>query len=1052
MKKLFLWLAFAGSAFSGLNGQNLFETNQPADIILGPYAAGSNASGLHVPGRIVCVGSKLFVADTRNNRILIWNEINLTNNQPADIVLGQPDFQSNYSGTSASQLSWPYSVHSDGNRVFVADSYNNRVLIWLSVPELNGQPADIVLGQVDFYTSEGEIFGPTAIIEPWDVCFDGKRLFVACARGAVMVWNSLPDRNNQPADIILGKKDFYDQPVNEPLPWNTPSPRAVVSDGQHVVIHDYTLERLLVWNTPPTENGQPADLVLGQKDFYSRDGVSTIATSHGGLWIYENKLFCSGGETYLWNEFPTQNNQPPDAKIAWTHSQGVCYNGTNLFVSNFGNSRILIYDDLPDSPFPGEETIEPVAVLGQNDVNLNIFFGPLGAGQVGEMLVSTGSKLLFGGDYCARMVVHQELPVKDGEPADNIISLYNWYDIRQNPQEHYYTPMTFPNQSWSDGERLFVSDRYKGVMVWDKIPEQDHVWWNYLLFPNARCGSYQINQDVPWGVTVNGEKLIINDFSNNRILIWNAIPEPFSSPEPDVVLNIDRPPMFVASAGDRLAVASYGGVLIWNTFPTTNDEPYDFILKGSPENPISISTGVFIYDDMLFVSDSDGHRVCIFESFPTHADQPYDHVLGQPDFFSRNPGSSRKKMTCPKALWFDGEYLWVSEFKFGDRLLGFKANIDQSSPLPPLNLRTGKITNLTVELMWDDQATNERGFILEIRENPGESFSEFARLSGNIEYFPASDLNKNIEYAFRIKAVNSYGESAYSNIITVTTLNKPNNPPGIPFNPHPGNRNEQNMEWFTFNWECSDPDEDDRLRYDLYLGNSNPPPLFAENIPSNIYHREYISLAGNTQYFWKVVAKDKEGATAEGPIWSFRSSAGPDKVFITIGNSVHGTTNPLPGTWEFSSGMLSYIFAIPDSLYQFERWIGNIPADKKYENPLFYTFESNSTIYAKFVKAPPTQVQTPVLSQYELHQNYPNPFDANSVISYSLPEMSMVQLSVYNLKGEVVEILVHQMQDQGKYSVPIHSRLYPAGVYFYVLNATSKDRNFSDVKKFFVWR
>ncbi len=37
-------------------------------------------------------GSKLFVADTQNNRVLIWNTIPTQNNQPADVVLGQPDF------------------------------------------------------------------------------------------------------------------------------------------------------------------------------------------------------------------------------------------------------------------------------------------------------------------------------------------------------------------------------------------------------------------------------------------------------------------------------------------------------------------------------------------------------------------------------------------------------------------------------------------------------------------------------------------------------------------------------------------------------------------------------------------------------------------------------------------------------------------------------------------------------------------------------------------------------------------------------------------------
>ena len=94
-------------------------------------------------------GKHLLLADTRNNRILIWNHLP-TSNEPPDIVLGQEDFYSNEPGTSRSKLRWPVSVATDGKRVIVADTYNNRILIWNSFPTRNGQPADIVLGQDSF--------------------------------------------------------------------------------------------------------------------------------------------------------------------------------------------------------------------------------------------------------------------------------------------------------------------------------------------------------------------------------------------------------------------------------------------------------------------------------------------------------------------------------------------------------------------------------------------------------------------------------------------------------------------------------------------------------------------------------------------------------------------------------------------------------------------------------------------------------------------------------------------------------------------------------------
>ena len=68
------------------------------------------------------------------------------------VVLGQPDFTTtteNYSGHPAA-LRLPTAVASDGVHVVVADTNHNRVLIWNRIPSVNNQPADVVVGQPDF--------------------------------------------------------------------------------------------------------------------------------------------------------------------------------------------------------------------------------------------------------------------------------------------------------------------------------------------------------------------------------------------------------------------------------------------------------------------------------------------------------------------------------------------------------------------------------------------------------------------------------------------------------------------------------------------------------------------------------------------------------------------------------------------------------------------------------------------------------------------------------------------------------------------------------------
>jgi len=110
----------------------------------------------------------VYVADANNNRILGYASISaLTNGQPATLVIGQPDFfstTSNQGGaTSANTLSQPAGLAVDSvNNLYVADSSNNRVLVYLTpftknagVPGSGDSTADVVIGQGGDFTAAG---------------------------------------------------------------------------------------------------------------------------------------------------------------------------------------------------------------------------------------------------------------------------------------------------------------------------------------------------------------------------------------------------------------------------------------------------------------------------------------------------------------------------------------------------------------------------------------------------------------------------------------------------------------------------------------------------------------------------------------------------------------------------------------------------------------------------------------------------------------------------------------------------------------------------------
>jgi len=72
---------------------------------------------------------------------------------------------------------------------------------------------------------------------------------------------------------------------------------------------------------------------------------------------------------------------------------------------------------------------------------------------------------------------------------------------------------------------------------------------------------------------------------------------------------------------------------------------------------------------------------------------------------------------------------------------------------------------------------------------------------------------------------------------------------------------------------------------------------------------------------------------------------------------------------------------------------------------------------------------------FSLSQNYPNPFNPTTVIHYTVPKTSLVNLSVFNLLGQEVKTLVNEEKSPGEYEVRFDGSNLPSGIYFYRLVA-----------------
>jgi hypothetical protein len=89
-------------------------------------------------------------------------------------------------------------------------------------------------------------------------------------------------------------------------------------------------------------------------------------------------------------------------------------------------------------------------------------------------------------------------------------------------------------------------------------------------------------------------------------------------------------------------------------------------------------------------------------------------------------------------------------------------------------------------------------------------------------------------------------------------------------------------------------------------------------------------------------------------------------------------------------------------------------------------------------------------SAMKLYANYPNPFNPETVIRYTVPDASAsygVTLKIFNVLGQEIATLVHEQKSAGYYEVKWNAQRQSSGVYFYQLSVSDGSKTFKDIKK-----
>lgn len=313
-------------------------------------------------GGLAAGGGYLFVADANrlgilptNNRVLMFPLQSFP--QPTDVlvdntlcpacvgqatlVLGQTDIQGDVPGLTSQSMNLPIGACTDGNVVAVADTANNRVLVWLSMPQLIGTPANVVLGQPNFTTlTEPVVTSASSLRAPQGCWIQNGTLYVADTQdNRILIWNTIPTQNNQPANVVLGQPNFttvpqYDQtqlPPGVVTASSMLSPTSVSSDGTHLFVTDLGFSRVLIWDSLPTSNNQPANVEIGQQDM-----VTGVANDNTDL-CDSNGVDSNGNPTYP--SICGSTLSFPRFAIADNYGR--------LYIADGGNDRVLVYETIP---------------------------------------------------------------------------------------------------------------------------------------------------------------------------------------------------------------------------------------------------------------------------------------------------------------------------------------------------------------------------------------------------------------------------------------------------------------------------------------------------------------------------------------------------------------------------------------------------------------------------------------------------------------------------------------------------------------------------------
>lgn len=477
-----------------------------------------------------------------------------------------------------------------------------------------GQGADIALSAIDFNNTGG----PLLFNHPGTVASDGTHLLLADRNNnRVLIWNKLPT-GNTPPDLVLGQKNFTTNNSGNGLDemnW----PVSVSVGGGKVVVTDTNNDRILIWNRFPTQNGQPADLIINSAGDNESAPAKRRVSWPWGVWTDGKKLAVTStsgaqGTTVIliWNTFPTQNDQAADLYLK---GQGAM--GTPRTITSDGN-HLIVGDH--NANIAAQYSAQFYGTSGQGN-----FFWKNWPAKDDEPY-----DFFMSDPYDPRGAWMQGDFTKDGKLVMLGVKLHIWNSFPENANDKPDVSMgPFKGGDGSSAVvasgRLYLSlSNDNKIVGFNSLPTSPGAKPNFAvgspdIYTNTLDTNFIMSNPVP---ATDGKSLFVSSDFDRKLYVYKNLPDE-SGAHPDFVYSLPDAPWDNELFGDTLALAGKRTVIIWKKLPKNGEKP-DLILQNSIGN-VSLQElqGVAMDAKYFYLADGgNANKIYVWEGLPAQNSNP----------------------------------------------------------------------------------------------------------------------------------------------------------------------------------------------------------------------------------------------------------------------------------------------------------------------------------------------------------------------------------------------------------------------------------------------